>query len=65
MSEPTEQTTHVHVHLNREKVGGAIVEAKRSNEARSFMPVAPAEAGGVLAMPRTLPTGVYPKLRIE
>lgn len=45
MSEPTEQTTHVHVHLDGEKVGGAIVKAKRSSEARSFMPVAHAEAG--------------------
>ena len=45
MSMMPEQTTHVHVHLDGERVGGAIVKAKRSNEARSFMPVAPAEAG--------------------
>jgi hypothetical protein len=44
-SEPTESVTHVHVHLDGEKVGGAIVKAKRSNEARSFLPVAHAEAG--------------------
>ncbi len=38
-------TINTHVHLDGEKVGTAISKAKRSAEARSFTPVAAAEAG--------------------
>ena len=46
---------HVHVHLDGEKVGCAIVKAKRSTEARSFMPVAHAEAGACSCSLRRAP----------